>query len=134
VVLAQAIGRFACIITGDSIGKETSGPFGFAYTSPNAMVPELGVYYTPTPVFEILMNLTIFSLLWSLRKKGLQDGVLTLIYLVSYSFIRFFIAFTSSYQIVALGLNQAQIISILVFAGCIPFFVITILKKQPSSI
>ncbi|PKO07958.1 MAG: prolipoprotein diacylglyceryl transferase [Chloroflexi bacterium HGW-Chloroflexi-2] len=134
VVLAQAIGRFACIITGDSIGKETSGPFGFAYTSPNAMVPELGVYYTPTPVFEILMNLTIFSLLWSLRKKGLQDGVLTLIYLVSYSFIRFFIAFTSSYQIVALGLNQAQIISILVFAGCIPFFVITILKKQSSSI
>jgi len=72
--------------------------------------------------------------LWSLRKKGLQDGVLTLIYLVSYSFIRFFIAFTSSYQIVALGLNQAQIISILVFAGCIPFFVITILKKQSSSI
>jgi phosphatidylglycerol:prolipoprotein diacylglycerol transferase len=131
VVLAQAIGRFACIITGDSIGKETSGPFGFAYTSPNAMVPELGVYYTPTPVFEILMNLTIFSLLWSLRKKGLQDGVLTLIYLVLYSSIRFFIAFTSSYQIVAFGLNQAQIISILVFTISLPLLLFRHFKKQP---
>lgn len=114
VVLAQAIGRLACIITGDSIGKPTSGPFGFAYTSPNAMVPQLGVYYTPTPVYEIAMNLGIFALLWSLRKKSLPDGVLTLIYLILYASIRFFIAFTSSYQITAFGLNQAQIISILV--------------------
>jgi len=130
VVLAQAIGRFACIITGDSIGKVTSGPFGFAYTSPNAMVPELGVYYSPTPVFEILMNLTIFSLLWNLRKKNLQDGALTLIYLVLYSSIRFFIAFTSSYQIIALGLNQAQIISILVFLVSFPLLFFSFFKKQ----
>ncbi|HMN14785.1 MAG TPA: prolipoprotein diacylglyceryl transferase, partial [Bellilinea sp.] len=53
VVLAQAVGRIACIITGDAVGKPTNGPFGFAYVSPNAMVPQLGVYYTPTPVYEI---------------------------------------------------------------------------------
>ncbi|HJW89140.1 MAG TPA: prolipoprotein diacylglyceryl transferase, partial [Anaerolineales bacterium] len=40
LVLAQAIGRLACIITGDAMGKPTTGPFGFAYTSPNAMVPQ----------------------------------------------------------------------------------------------
>lgn len=94
------------------------------------MVPELGVYYSPTPVFEILMNLTIFSLLWNLRKKNLQDGALTLIYLVLYSSIRFFIAFTSSYQIVALGLNQAQIISILVFLVSFPLLFFSFFKKQ----
>ena len=43
VVLAQAIGRIACIITGDAVGKPTSGPFGFAYTRSNAAVPQLGV-------------------------------------------------------------------------------------------
>lgn len=133
VVLGQAIGRFACIITGDAIGKPTSGPFGFAYTSPNAMVPQLGVYYTPTPVYEILMNLTIFALLWNLRKKNLPDGVLTLIYLALYSFVRFFIAFTSAYQIVAFGLNQAQIISFLVFAVSVPLLTITLLKKRQLS-
>ena len=30
LVLAQGIGRLACIITGDAMGKPTSGPFGFA--------------------------------------------------------------------------------------------------------
>jgi phosphatidylglycerol:prolipoprotein diacylglycerol transferase len=133
LVLAQAIGRVACIITGDSVGKPTNGPFGFAYTSPNAIVPQLGVYYTPTPVYEILMNLAIFALLWSLRKKNLPDGVLGLIYLISYSFVRFFIAFTSSYKIIALGLNQAQIVSILVFAISVPLLTIIFLKKRSLS-
>lgn len=130
LVLAQAIGRMACIITGDSVGKPTNGPFGFAYTSPNAMVPQLGVYYTPTPVYEILMNLAIFALLWSLRKKNLPDGVLALTYMILYSFMRFFIAFTSSYKIIALGLNQAQIVSILVFTISVPLLTSIFLKKR----
>jgi phosphatidylglycerol:prolipoprotein diacylglycerol transferase len=64
VVLAQGIGRVACVITGDAMGEPTTGPLGFAYTSPNAMVPQLGVFYTPTPVFELMMNVGIFALLW----------------------------------------------------------------------
>jgi phosphatidylglycerol:prolipoprotein diacylglycerol transferase len=36
LVLAQAIGRTACIITGDAAGKPTTGPFGLAYTHPGA--------------------------------------------------------------------------------------------------
>ena len=134
VVLAQAIGRIACVITGDAVGKPTNGPFGFAYVSPNAMVPQLGVYYTPTPVYEILMNLAIFAVLWSLRKKGLKDGILTLIYLALYSFARFFIAFTSAYKIIALGMNQAQLISIVVFAISLPLLAITLLKKRQLSV
>jgi len=133
VVLAQAIGRFACIITGDAVGKPTSGPLGFAYTNPNAMVPQLGIYYTPTQVYEIFMNLAIFAILWNLRKKNLPDGTLALIYLVMYSFFRFFVAFTSSYQIVALGFNQAQIISILVFTVSLPLFLSTTFKQQQFS-
>lgn len=133
VVLAQAVGRVACIITGDSVGKVTTGPFGFAYTSPNAMVPALGVYYTPTPVYEILMNLSIFAILWILlRKKNLPDGALTLIYLVLYSSIRFFITFSSSYQTVALGLNQSQWISIFVFLISVPLLFRMYLKQQHS--
>jgi phosphatidylglycerol:prolipoprotein diacylglycerol transferase len=60
VVLGQAVGRVACIITGDAMGPPTSGPFGIAYTNPSAMVPQLGVYYTPMPVYEIIANLAIF--------------------------------------------------------------------------
>jgi phosphatidylglycerol:prolipoprotein diacylglycerol transferase len=112
LVLAQAIGRVACVITGDAMGKPTTGPFGFAYTSPNALVPQLGVYYTPMPVYEIIVNLGIFSLLWQLRKRNLPDGMLFLIYLTLYSLERFFLAFTSAYQILAFGLTQSQIVAL----------------------
>jgi phosphatidylglycerol:prolipoprotein diacylglycerol transferase len=130
VVLAQAIGRIACIITGDAVGQVTTGPFGFAYTSPNAMVPQLGIYYTPTPVYEIIMNLTIFGILWVLRKKNLTDGVLSLLYLSLYSFARFFIAFTSAYPIIGFGLNQAQWISIFVFLISFPMVILFATKNR----
>lgn len=123
LVLGQALGRFACIITGDAMGKATTGPFGFAYTSPNAMVPQLGVYYTPTPVYEIIMNLGIFAIVWRLRKRNLPDGALFLIYLVLYSAGRFIITFWSSYQIVAFGLNQAQLISLAAFIVGVPLLI-----------
>ncbi len=120
LVLAQAIGRVACIITGDAMGKPTTGPFGFAYTNPSAMVPKLGVYYTPMPVYEIIGNLGIFTLLWQLRKRNWPDGLLFLTYLVLYSLERFFLAFTSSYQIVAFGLTQSQIVAIFGLAIALP--------------
>lgn len=128
VVLAQAIGRVACIITGDTVGKPTSGPLGLAYTNPNTMVPKLGVFYTPTPIYEIAMNLGIFMLLWYLRKKNLRDGELTLIYLILYSIGRFIIGFTSSYQIISMGLTQSQIIS--VFVLLVSFSLIILAFRQ----
>ena len=124
LVLAQAIGRLACVITGDAMGKPTTGPFGFAYTSPNAMVPQLGVYYAPMPVYELVANLGIFALLWWLRKRNWPDGLLFLVYLSLYSLMRFSLAFTSSYQIIAFGLTQSQIIALIALAVAIPLVVL----------
>jgi phosphatidylglycerol:prolipoprotein diacylglycerol transferase len=112
LVLAQAVGRIACIITGDAMGKPTHGPFGIAYTNPGAMVPELGVYYTPMPLYEIIANLGIFALLWKLRKRDWPDGLLFLVYLLLYSLERFLLGFTSSYRILAFGLTQSQIVAL----------------------
>ena len=131
VVLGQAVGRFACIITGDAMGKATTGPFGFAYTSPNAMVPQLGVYYTPTPVYEIIMNFLIFGLVWRLRKQHLPDGALFLIYLTLYSAGRFVITIWSSYEIVAFGLNQAQLISLIALIVGVPLLVRLLRQNKP---
>lgn len=124
LVLAQAIGRIACVITGDAMGKPTSGPFGFAYTNPNAMVPQLGVYYTPMPVYELAVNLGIFALLWQLRRRCWPDGRLFLVYLVLYSLERFFLAFTSSYQILAFGLTQSQVVALVGLGVGLSFLVL----------
>lgn len=130
LVLAQAIGRIACVITGDAMGKPTNGPFGFAYTSPHAMVPKLGVYYTPMPVYELIANLGIFAILWQLRKRNLPDGLLFLIYLSLYSVERFFLAFTSSYQILAFGLTQSQVLAIASLVVALPL-IVRVLSQHP---
>jgi phosphatidylglycerol:prolipoprotein diacylglycerol transferase len=132
LVLAQAIGRIACVITGDAMGKPTGGPFGFAYTSPEALVPQRGVYYTPMPVYEIIANLVIFAILWQLRKRSWPDGRLFLVYLTLYSVERFFLAFTSSYRIIAFGLTQSQIIALFGFAlGAILLVLMSRKLNQP---
>ncbi len=64
------------------------------------------------PVYEIIANLGIFVILWQLRKRNWADGRLFLVYLILYSLERFFLAFTSSYRIIALGLTQSQIIAL----------------------
>jgi phosphatidylglycerol:prolipoprotein diacylglycerol transferase len=130
LVLAQGIGRIACVITGDAMGKPTTGPFGFAYTNPNAMVPQLGVYYTPMPVYEIIVNLGIFALLWQLRKRNWADGLLFLVYLSLYSVERFLLGFTSSYQIIAFGLSQSQIVALTALVVSVPLIVLTQMRRR----
>ena len=130
LVLGQAIGRVACVITGDAMGKPTTGPFGFAYTNPEAMVPQLGVYYTPMPVYEIIVNLGIFALLWQLRKRNWPNGLLFLVYLSLYSVERFLLAFTSSYQVIAFGLTQSQIIALVTLAVALPLIIRTLARSR----
>jgi phosphatidylglycerol:prolipoprotein diacylglycerol transferase len=131
LVLGQAIGRIACVITGDAVGKPTTGPFGLAYSNPGAMVPQLGVYYAPTPIYEIIMNLTIFAVVWRLRKHPLPDGALFLVYLVLYSVGRFVITFWSAYKTIALGFNQAQWISLAGLAVGLPTLIYLLRRRQP---
>lgn len=130
--LGMAIGRFACIITGDAMGKPTTGPIGFAYTNPGAMVPQLGVYYVPTPVFEIILNLSIFAVLWRLRKRELPSGALFLLFIALYSVGRFVITFWSLYQTIAFGLNQAQLISIAAFIIAVPSLFVLFRRGQAA--
>lgn len=132
LVLAQAIGRVACIITGDTVGPATSGPFGLAYTNPGAMVPQLGVYYTPMPVYELVGNLFIFALVWPLRTRKLSDGALFVIYLILYSLERFLLGYTSAFKTVIFGFNQSQLISLAVLMAMVLFFAGRyILKSKP---
>jgi len=133
VVLAQAVGRIACVITGDAMGKPTTGPFGFAYTNPNAMVPQLGVYYTPMPVYEIIVNVGIFALLWQLRKRRWPDGMLFLVYLGLYSLERFLLGFTSSYRIIAWGMTQSQIVALIGLAVALPAIILLRRKAARQS-
>lgn len=161
LILAYGIGRIGCQVSGDGdwgIVNTASKPgwmswlpdWLWAYDYPNN-VNRMGVpfdgqpcfdgYCThlippvfPTPVYETIMALIIFIILWSLRKKIKIPGIIFGLYLVFNGIERFFIEkirVNDTYNLLGMEITQAEIISTLVFiAGVV---VIIVLKKRADA-
>ena len=84
--------------------------------------------------YEIIVNLGIFAVLWQFRRKNWPDGLLFLVYLALYSMERFLLAFTSSYQIIAFGLTQSQLVALIGLAVTLPLIVWALTRTSPSRI
>lgn len=75
-----------------------------------------GVY--PTPLYEIVMALIIFAILWSFRKRIKIPGMMFAFYLIFNGFERFWIEkirVNSTYHIFGTEITQAEIISTILF-------------------
>lgn len=118
LALAQGIGRFGCIVNGDAWGAPTDSPFAFIYTNPDSFIPNrlLGVPTHPYPVYDMALNFALFGLLLWLRKKPLPDGALFAIFVVIYGVVRFFLSFVREQEVWFWGLQQAQVIAIILVA------------------
>ncbi len=122
IPLAHSIGRLANVVNGDAAGAVTSVPWAFVYTNPNTYGP-IGVPTHPSVVYEILWNLVVFAVLYRLKGRLRPDGYLFMLYLGLYSMGRFFINFTRVNDPFFLGLQQAQLISLLVVVVILPLFI-----------
>ena len=125
LAVAYGVGRIGCHVAGDGDwGTVTDVPWGVAYT--NAIIgwvdPSTGVPYPPgtrvhpTPIYEFLESLLIFAILWSLRKQNYAPGTLAWLYLILAGMARFVVEFWRVNSIVAFGLSEAQLISLLLMA------------------
>lgn len=114
LLLAQAVGRFGCIVNGDAWGAQTDAPFAFIYTNPDSFIPNrlLNVPTHPYPVYDMVMNLIIFGVVMTLRKRNLPHGALFALFVALYAFGRFFISFVREERVWFWGLQEAQVISI----------------------
>lgn len=124
LMLAYAIGRIGCQISGD-------GDWGIAVTSPapawlpdwlwaqtydgniaGVDIPPPGVY--PTPLYEVVMSAAAFALLWKLRKHSHATGWMFGVYLLLAGIERFaieLIRVNAKYSLFGLEVTQAQLIS-----------------------
>ena len=118
MTIGQAIGRIGNIINGDIVGYRTNG-WGFEYTNPNTFGP-LNVPVQPASLYELLISLALFLLLWNLRTRIHPEGMLAMIYIVLYSVSQFFIFFLRDNIIILGGLKQAQVTSLVVIALTLP--------------
>ena len=116
LLLAQAIGRLGCLVNGDAWGAPTSSswPFAVVYTHPDALLPNdlLGVPTHPYPIYDMVLNLAIFGIIWQLRKRPLPSGALFATFTVLYAIARFFVSYVRQEQVWFWGLQEAQVIAI----------------------
>lgn len=133
LILGQAIGRIGCTINGDAVGAPTDLPWGFVYLHPGAMAPTLGDAYHPTQVYEMLWDLGVFAFLWWARKRVRVDGALFLAYLSLYAAGKFAISAFRQEAVWFLGLQEAQVVSLLTIAVAVPLLVALTRARQAST-
>tara|TARA_A100001011_G_scaffold202506_1_gene210883 strand:- start:30779 stop:31537 length:759 start_codon:yes stop_codon:yes gene_type:complete len=109
LILGYSIGRVGCTLVGCDYGLPTNLPW--AMTFPNGAPPTL-IPVHPTQIYETLLGLIIFSILWNLKYK-LKKGYLFSLYIFLAGTERFFIEFIRTNPKYLIGLSGAQIISIL---------------------
>ncbi len=113
-VVGQFFGRIGNIINGDIVGYQTTLPWGFIYTNPNSFVANHTVAYQPAAVYEAIINIILFTVMWRLRYK-FRPGVLFFLYIFGYCISQFLIFFVRDNVIIIFGLKQAQLTSLAVF-------------------
>jgi phosphatidylglycerol:prolipoprotein diacylglycerol transferase len=130
LAIGQAIGRMGCQLAGDGDwGLPSTMPWAMAY--PRAIVgwnPETvlklnehyqlvsgyfpGVRVHPAPVYETILYLGVFYILWSLRKTSYPPGRLLYWYLVLAGGARFLVEFWRINPRVFYVFSEAQLIAV----------------------
>lgn len=114
LAIGYAVGRIGCQLAGDGCyGIPTDLPWGMTY--PNGVVPTLEKVH-PAPVYETLMGLAIFGLLWGTRKRLLWPGLSFSVYLVLAGLARFVVEFVRRNPKLLWGLSDDQFISLGIMA------------------
>ncbi len=150
LILAYGIGRIGCHLAGDGdYGIPTTLPWGVDYSNgtvpPSQMFnsfnfhkyfPEVAKRFPngvpdntplhPAPIYEFILAVIIFFVLWKLRKKDWADGKLFMSYLMLAGLERFSIEFIRLNPRLLFGLSEAQLISvIMMIVGALGFIYYT---------
>lgn len=141
MLISQTIGRIGDIINGEHCSIATDWIFGFKWIHPgspanyclNGKAGEYS-YAHPAILYEMIWNMLALLLLWKLKPYIKPDGMLFCVYLALYAIGRFIISFFREDPIWALGLQEAQFISILVLAITIPILIVKARINRSSNI
>jgi phosphatidylglycerol:prolipoprotein diacylglycerol transferase len=134
LVLGQAIGRIGNLMNGDAYGLPTTLPWGlrFPADSPAGMAYP-GQATHPSMVYEMLLNLMIFGVLWATRKRGYKDGFATSAYFILYAVARSIVSLTRGDSLWIGPIRAAHVISALFIIGFGLFIWRRRLYERPSS-
>lgn len=127
VILAQGIGRWGNFFNSEAHGFATTLNFLEQLHIPNFIIKGMyidGTYYLPTFYIEFLWCILGFIILLIVRRlKYIKVGGTSSIYLMWYSFGRFFIEAWRTDSLMIGGFKVAQILSAILFFGALAYFI-----------
>jgi phosphatidylglycerol:prolipoprotein diacylglycerol transferase len=114
LLLGQGIGRIGCFLSGDGCyGPPSDVPWAMAF--PNGVLPTIEPVH-PTPLYDTILLVSLFAVLWSLRKRNFKPGTLFGLFGVSLGVERFVTEFWRTDPKYIFGVfSEAQFLSILLF-------------------
>jgi phosphatidylglycerol:prolipoprotein diacylglycerol transferase len=147
LALGYAVGRVGCFLVGDDYGGPTDRPWGVAFPHgappstafnlrqfgvrvPLGIPDEQVMRVHPTQIYEVLITLVIFAVLWRMRKRVATPGVLWFSYMAMAGVERYVVEIFRAKDDRFFGvMTMAQVISLLVSA----IGVAAILKLRSST-
>ena len=158
LMLAYGVGRMGCQVAGDGdwgINNIKPNPYSWlpdwmwSYTYPHNVnevgepiagcvgkyCNELATPVYPTPLYEVIMGLLLFALLWSVRKKLKVPGTLFALYLIVNGLERFLIEkirVNTTISLFGFQPTQAEVISTLMMLSGIGLWIFLV-RHQPKS-
>lgn len=131
-LVGMAVGRVGCILNGCCYGVESDAFCSVTYTNPNTYAP-LNVSVLPTQFFHLIWNLAAFAVLWALRKRLQPRGNLFLLYLALYAMGDLIIRFFRQGTPWLFGMQQAQLIGIVILVVTVPWFILRMLSYRKKA-
>jgi len=124
LILGQAIGRWGNFMNQEAHGGKVTRDFLENLNLPDIIINQMyidGTYYHPTFLYESLWNILGFTLLIVARRiVFLKKGELFLVYIMWYSFGRFFIeGLRTDSLMLTTNLRVAQVISLIFFISAV---------------
>ncbi|NIX14328.1 MAG: hypothetical protein GWN11_00195 [Candidatus Dadabacteria bacterium] len=131
LVLAYGIGRIGCLLVGDDYGTPTTVPWALSF--PNGSPPTTQLVH-PTQIYDTILMIFIFLILWAIRKSNFPTGWMFSLTLIILGIQRFFIEFIRSTSPSFIdGYSQAQLISIVIFIfGVLNLLRLKFLLNKPA--
>jgi phosphatidylglycerol---prolipoprotein diacylglyceryl transferase len=124
MMLASAIFRTGCFVNGCCFGLECSTSWlAVTYSGPNSIAPANIPLY-PVQLFQVILSLMIFFIVWFYRKKIQPEGSIYLLYVILFAAGDFIIRLFRHPDAVFLGIQIQQILNISMLLAALPLIAI----------
>jgi len=134
--LGQVFGRLGCFLAGCCHGVPTDVPWGISVNNPESITRPLGIPLHPTQLYQALVNLITFLILYKVSRHKKFNGQLLLIYGLTYplgrSIVEIFRGDSIRGFVIDGVISTSQAISICVFLVCLTIYIIKYLSIRKN--